>query len=194
MTTETTYIERADAMSAEAKGALTKELERKFALFKKHAAAGQSAVLSGVNVAREIGEAIRGITGHEKLLASEFNQLALALPDTGINFAKECLSIYNGTPKPVTDYAAAKPIWDRLLTQLELLPKSRRETAAEQTPKLEPVEEFLCSVSSLASQFIKLERVAPVEKWKPYYRSTFCFEFARLSAIHDRIKQLPIDV
>ena len=187
MTTELTYDEKAALMTKDAKRLFKSQLVERFSELKTCAATAQASTIDGVNAAREIGELIQGYTGHEKLLTNEFNQLALCLPDVGIDFAKECLSIRHALAEPVTDYADAKPIWDKLLVQLELLPKSKRELAQSTPPAFEPIEDFLCEVASLASKYAKLEKTTPVESWKPYYRTTFLNEFKRLEVIREKI-------
>lgn len=187
---EESYGDRSKAMTDEARLAFRQELSDGFTEFKSHVAIGQKAVVLAVNRARSMGATIQSYTGHEKLLPAEFNQLSLSIPDASFNFARECLSIHHANPKPVSDYAEAKPMWDRLMVQMEMLKQSKREKAQAAPPPVEPIEQFLHNVGALASEYAKMEVTTPIESWKPFYRQTFLNESARIVAIRDRVLKM----
>jgi hypothetical protein len=107
-------------------------------------------------------------TGHEKLLPAEFVSLAPALPDASLEFAKACLMLHHKFTAPVTDYAQAAPEWERLLVQLELLPRGQR-TPTEHPPLNEPLKDWLARVIRVKTEALKLERELPPEKWDDFF-------------------------
>jgi len=183
-TTIETYTDRAHAMKQEAAQAALKELTKKFALFKEAVANGRESTVEAVNLARDMGDTIWEITGHEKLLPAEFNQLALALPDAGLAFAKECLSVRRQLDKPVTDYNAARPLWDKLLIQLDLIPKPAR--GEQKLHSKEHVEMFLASVIRINNESARLIKTDPIEQWPSFYRQKFIND---AKPIHDLYEQ-----
>lgn len=177
------YTEKASAMQHEARNAAIQLLRDQFTEFKKTVKLGQISVVQSVNMARAMGDTIWEITGHQKLLPAEFNQLALALPDAGLAFAKECLSIRRQLDEPVKDYDEAKPIWEKLLTQLELISTDERKQVAHHK---EPIEDFLQKVIRIKTESIRLFQTEPIEKWPSFYRQTFIRE---AQPIHDLYEQ-----
>lgn len=187
MSIEQSYDERARKMTDEARREFTSKLKEQFNALKECIASGQSSAISSANLARIIGQTIQGITGHENLLTAEFQQLSLVIPDASLNFAKECLSISHAHNNEISSYAVAKPIFDKLVVQLELLPKSKREEAKTKPTPVTPIEQFLHDVGALASRYAKIEKDVPIEAWPDFYKQTFLNESARIVAIRERI-------
>lgn len=187
-TITTDYDERAAKMRAAEQEALARELRRQFDEFVALAGVSKSAAVRGVNVAREMGAQIEMFTGHEKLLPAEFVSLAPALPDASLEFAKACLMLHHKFTAPVTDYAQAAPEWERLLVQLELLPRGQR-TPTEHPPLNEPLKDWLARVIRVKTEALKLERELPPEKWDDFFRDAFLREFAPLVGLYERLKK-----
>jgi len=175
-----TYQDRAQVMRSDAQREGIEQLKSQFAKFRKVVTDSRQSVVDAVNLARTMGDTIWEITGHEKLLPAEFNQLALALPDAGLAFAKECLSVRHLLDAPVTSYEAARPILDKLMVQLELLPKPGR--GAEQSHLKEPVEDFLASVIRIKNESARLIKTKPIAEWPSFYRQSFVRE---VRPLHD---------
>ena len=184
MTQTLEYTDRAQVMKNEAREAAIQLLKDQFAEFRKTVKLGQISVVQAVNMARTMGDTIWEITGHEKLLPAEFNQLALALPDAGLAFAKECLSIRRQLDEPLKDYERALPLWNKLLTQLELIPAGARD--GEKQHQREPIEDFLNGVIRMKNESVKLFKTTPIDQWPSFYRQTFIRE---AQPIHDLYEQ-----
>lgn len=182
-----TYSERAQIMSAEARQEFVQQLTEKFSAFKEAVSSGKLAIIEAANIARDMGDDIKSVTGHEKLLTNEFHQMSLVLPEATISFAKECLAVRRAFEQPFDTYATAKPVFEKLVAQLELLPKSKREAAKIAGGAINPVEHFLHEVGVLASRYAKLEKESPVESWPDFYKQTFLNESARIVSIRERI-------
>ena len=182
MSNETTYPEIVKSMSSEAKQAALVALTDKFKFFKTVIEDGKKSAVDAVNMAREMGDTIIEFTGHQKLSISEFNQLALALPDSGfgMGFAKECVSIRHLYQEPVTDYAQAKPVFDKLVVQLELLPKGER--GDQKRHEKHEIEELLAKVIRCKAELTAATKNNPIAKWSDFYRKTFLTE---AKFIHD---------
>ena len=178
-----TYEDRAQVLKKEARVASVKILTSQYKSFREMVDVGQQSVIDAVNLARTMGDTIWEITGHENLIPAEFNQLALALPDAGLNFAKECLAIRRKFDNPVTDYAEARAVWDRLIVQLELLPKPKR--GEENLHPKEPVETFLAAVINIKNESARLIKTQPIESWPSFYRQSFIREAKPIHDLYD---------
>lgn len=147
---------------------------------KDMAAAGKKNVVDAVNQARAVGDTVWSIIGHEKLLPREFDQFALDLPGVGIGFLKECLVVRRMLDEEISDYKKARPIYERLMVQLELIPTPSRE--GETRREHEPIEDFLASVIRIKNESARVLKEKPIDKWPTFYRETFLRE---VRPLHD---------
>lgn len=180
MSNETTYPEIVKTMSAEAKKAALIELTEKFKSFTSIVEDSKTSAIDAVNLAREMGDTIIEYTGHQKLSISEFNQLALALPNASLDLAKECVSIRHTYNEPITEYAKAKPVFDKLVVQLELIPKSER--GEQKRHDKEDMHMLLSRVMKCKAELTAATKNNPIGKWPDFYRKTF---LAEAKFIHD---------
>lgn len=190
-TVEPDYIERGDAMTAQKRAAILQILTNQYAELKQLAATDKFTTVRGANLAREMGEQIELFTGHEKLLPAQFQPLAVALPKSaGIELAKECLAIFHRHRQPITEYAEAAVVWERMRVQLELLPKGSRGEAAGEPPLSEPVKEAISDVIRVAQVFLKLNAKNPVETWPPFLRKQLLTQGRPFHEVYERAQAL----
>lgn len=185
---EPTITERAVQMTAEARSALKQVLTDKFNEFRKLAETSRFAAVRGVNVARDIGRQIELFTGHEKLLTSDFNLFAPAIPDASLDFAKSCLALHHKFNEPVMEYSEAAPEWDRLLVQLELLPAGRRKLSEGKSVS-EPIKDQLARVSRVAHDSVAFEKDHPITQWPEFFITTFLRESEPLDQLRKKAMQ-----
>lgn len=183
MADTTEYIDRATAMNLEARDELKKTLTKENAFFVSDVEMVKARTISAVNRAIKMGDAMQEYTGHTKLLPAEYGQFALAINDAPIAFAKECVSIRQGNDEPVTTYAQAAPIFERLLVQYELLPK---EGHGEQTKHPhEPIMDFIKSVSTADAESVELLEEHPMETWERFNVVGFFNNSKRTHDLHE---------
>jgi hypothetical protein len=183
MADTTEYIDRATAMNLEARDELKKTLTKENAFFVSDVEMVKARTISAVNRAIKMGDAMQEYTGHTKLLPAEYGQFALAINDAPIAFAKECVSIRQGNDEPVTTYAQAAPIFERLLVQYELLPK---EGHGEQTKHPhEPIMDFIKSVSIADAESVELLEEHPMETWERFNVVGFFNNSKRTHDLHE---------
>ena len=183
MADTTEYIDRATAMNLEARDELKKTLTKENAFFVSDVEMVKARTNSAVNRAIKMGDAMQEYTGHTKLLPAEYGQFALAINDAPIAFAKECVSVRQGNDAPVTTYAQAAPIFERLLVQYELLPK---EGHGEQTKHPhEPIMEYLKSVSAADAESVELLEEHPMKDWERFNIVGFFNNSKRIHDLHE---------
>ena len=179
----TEYIDRATAMNLEARDELKKTLTKENSFFVSDVEMVKARTISAVNRAIKMGDAMQEYTGHTKLLPAEYGQFALAINDAPIAFAKECVSVRQGNDEPVTTYAQAAPIFERLLVQYELLPK---EGHGEQTKHPhEPIMEYLKSVSAADAESVELLEEHPMKDWERFNIVGFFNNSKRIHDLHE---------
>ena len=183
MNTEPEYINRAAAMNMDAQEALKKTLTREKQGFSADVELVKAHTISAVNRAVKIGDAMQEFTGHKKLLSGEYNQVALALEDAPIAFAKACISLRESNETGITTYEQAAPIFEHLLVQYELLPKTGH---GEQTKHPhEPVMDYLNSVSAADAESVELLEEHPMEKWDRFNVVAFYNNSKRIHDLHE---------
>lgn len=170
--TETDYETRAAAMTAEQRAAVMELIREKFAELKRLAATDKFTSVRGVNCAREIGMQIELFTGHQKLLASEFEELTPSMVDAPLDLAKKCLALHQKHPEPIDNYAIAKAEWEIILVQLELLPEPERGKGNPPPPD-EPIKECLSTVIKMNQEMVKLSKEHDITTWPSFFRQTF---------------------
>lgn len=182
-TLPTEYIDRANAMNVAAREELKRKLTTGKIGFDDDVAIIKERTVAAVNRAIIIGDNIQEFTGHKKLLQSEYGQLALAVSDAPINFAKFCVSLREANDGPVTSYEVAAPIFERLLVQYELLPKPAH---GEQTKHPhEPIVDFISSVIDADTESVELLEENPMEKWQQFQIVTFANNSKRIHDLHE---------
>ena len=178
------YTERAEAMRGQEREALKVVLTEKFGRFLERVSDEHVATLEAFNLCREMGAQIELFTGHEKLLPDEFNFIQPALSanlptvaggevkDAPIDFARGCLAAHQKFPEPVTNYAVAEQELERLLVQLQLIPKPAREKAEGEPPATAPVLNFLADTIKMAQSAVDIGKQLPIEKWEQFNRKS----------------------
>jgi hypothetical protein len=183
MADTTEYIDRATAMNMDAKAELKKRLTQKNVIFISKVEMVKAGTIAAVNLAIGMGDDIQEYTGHTKLLPAEYGQFSLAINDAPIAFAKDCVSLRQGNDEPVTTYAQAAPIFERLLVQYELLPK---EGHGEQTKHPhEPIMDYINSVSAADAESVELLEEHPMEKWERFNVVAFHNNSKRTHDLHE---------
>ena len=181
--TEPEYIDSAKAMNMDAQEALKKTLTVEKQGFSADVELVKAHTISAVNRAVKIGDAMQEFTGHKKLLSGEYNQFALALEDAPISFAKACISLRENNESGITTYEQAAPIFEHLLVQYELMPKTGH---GEQTKHPhEPVLDFISSVITADTESVELLEDNPMEKWQPFQLTSFFNNSKRIHDLHE---------
>ena len=177
-----TYPEIAKTMTVEAKQAALVALTDKFKYFRAIIEDGKKSAIDAVNMAREMGDTIIEFTGHQKLSIAEFNQLSLQLSGEGfaIGFAKECVSLSRQYKEPIAEYTQAKAVFDKLVVQMELLPKQER--GEHRRHNGHAMEDLLAKVSKCRAELASATKAMPISKWDAFHRNYFLTE---AKEIHD---------
>ena len=187
-TDTTTYTDRAEAMNLEAREAIKKILTAENTGFRADVEIVKARTISAVNRAIKMGDAIQEYTGHTKLLPVEYNQLALAINEAPIDFAKECVSIRQANDDPVTTYEQAAPIFEHLLIQYELLPKPAH--GEQQKHQHDPVVDYIGSVITADAESVEVLEENPMEKWERHLILSFANNSKRLHDLHELAMKL----
>ena len=182
MNPDKSYPEIAKTMTVEAKQAALVALTDKFKYFRAIIEDGKKSAIDAVNMAREMGDTIIEFTGHQKLSIAEFNQLSLQLSGEGfaIGFAKECVSLSRQYKEPIAEYTQAKAVFDKLVVQMELLPKQER--GEHRRHNGHAMEDLLAKVSKCRAELTAATKETPISKWDAFHRNYF---LAEAKIIHD---------
>jgi len=183
MADTTEYIDRAAAMNMEAREELKKTLTKEKIGFDADVEMIKARTISAVNRAFKMGDSIQEFTGHTKLLPAAYGQFALAINDAPIAFAKECVSVRQGNDEPVTTYAQAAPIFERLLVQYELLPKTGHGNQTKHPH--EPIMDYLKTVITADAESVELLEEFPMEKWARFNVVGFFNNSKRIHDLHE---------
>ena len=127
----------------------------------------KNAAIEGVQLVWEIGLNIGEWTQHQDLTAAEHQKLAAGfaeLPATvaGVSFAKRCVAVHRDNAEPPKTYALCAPIWESVIKQIELIPRTHREQMAHGGDLFTL---FLDGVQSIARDYKKALLVKPLEQW-----------------------------
>jgi len=184
-TNEPEYIDRAAAMTADAREANKEILKDEFMGFRSDVELVKTKTIAAVNRAIKMGDTIQEFTGHKKLLPAEYGQFALAINDAPLDFAKECVSLCEKNQTPITTYEQAAPIFEHLLVQYELLPKPGH---GEQTKHPhEPVLDYISAVINVDAESVELLEENPMDKWEPFQRASFYNNSKRILDLHEEV-------